>query len=133
MRRRTLAGYLRTIDPWRIPMRTIDEEARFILSDAGASEQLRRLATAVVDHECDCSNAHDDCIDDGAHNAVCRERDDAKTRAEGLQRDLEADKRQSAVMRQMLEDASELLSKSRHTGAVEWRGCYFAWQALQRG
>lgn len=114
-------------------MRTIDEEAALVLSDPASSEQLRRLATAVVDHECDCSNAHDDCIDDGAHNAVCRERDDAKTRSEGLQRDLEADKRQSTAMRQMLEGASDLLSKSRHTGAVEWRGRYFAWQALQRG
>jgi hypothetical protein len=114
-------------------MRTIDEEAAFILSDAGASDQLRRLATAIVDHECDCSDAHDDCIDDGVYNAVCRERNAANTRAEGLQRDLEADKRQSAAMRQMLEEASDLLSKSRHSGAIEWRSKYLVWQASQRG
>lgn len=114
-------------------MRTVDEEARLILSDPASSEQLRRLATAVVDHECDCSGAHDDCVDEGAHYAAIQAQEAAETRAEGLQRDLEADKRQSAAMRQMLEGASDLLSKSHHTGAIEWRGRYLAWQALQRG
>lgn len=116
-------------------MRTVDEEAALILSDPASSEQLRRLATAVVDHECDC--------DGDEHHASCASQDelteaesaleDAETRAEGLQRDLEADKRQSAAMRQMLEGASDLLSKSHHTGAIEWRSQYLAWQALQRG
>jgi len=114
-------------------MRTIDEEARFILSDAGASDQLRRLATAVVDHECDCSGAHDDCASQDELSEAQSALEDAEARAEGLQRDLEADKRQSATMRQMLEGASDLLSKSHHTGAIEWRSQYLAWQASQRG
>ena len=116
-------------------MRTIDEEAALVLSDPASSEQLRRLATAILDHECDCygDEHHASCASQDELTEAESALEDAEARAEGLQRDLEADKRQSAVMRQMLEDASELLSKPRHTGAVEWRGCYFAWQALQRG
>lgn len=114
-------------------MRTVDEEAALILSDPASSEQLRRLATAVVDHECDCSDAHDDCASQDELSEAESALEDAEARAEGLQRDLEADKRQSAAMRQMLEGASDLLSKSHHTGAIEWRSQYLAWQASQRG
>lgn len=114
-------------------MRTVDEEAALILSDPASSEQLRRLATAVVDHECDCEDDHDGCANQGDLDEAHAECAAAETRAEGLQRDLEADKRQSAAMRQMLESASDLLSKSHHTGAIEWRSQYLAWQASQRG
>lgn len=114
-------------------MRTIDEEAALILSDPASSEQLRRLATAVVDHECDCSDVHEGCASPDDLSEAESALEDANTRAEGLRRDLEADKRQSATMRQMLEGASDLLSKSHHTGAIEWRSQYLAWQASQRG
>ena len=117
-------------------MRTIDEEAALILSDPASSEQLRRLATAVVDRTDTATIEDMDYQVRQAEEAMSEaedERDAAVTRAEGLQRDLEADKRQSAAMRQMLEGASDLLSKSHHTGAIEWRGRYLAWQAPQRG
>ena len=114
-------------------MRTIDEGAALILSDPASSEQLRRLAAAVVDHERDCSDAHDDCASQDELTEAQSALEDAEARAEGLQRDLEADKRQSAAMRQMLEEASDLLSTSSRTGPIEWRSRYLAWQALQRG
>ena len=117
-------------------MRTIDEEAALILSDPASSEQLRRLAEAVVERA-DLPTIEDMqgqvSLAEDAMSKAESECAEAKTRAEDLQRDLEADKRQSAAMRQMLEGASDLLSKSHHTGAIEWRGRYLAWQASQRG
>lgn len=109
-------------------MRTIDEEARLILSDPASSEQLRRLATAVIDHECDCSDQHDDCVDAYDHRQVEEALAQAEVRLAGLQRDLEADRRHSAQMREMLESASDLLGNSHNTHAVEWRAKYLAWQ-----
>lgn len=116
-------------------MRTTDEEARLVLSDPASSEQLRRMATAVVEHSCSAhtDHDHDTCASAEDFEKACVDLEAAKTRAEGLQRDLEADKRQSAAMRQMLEGASDLLSKSHHTGAIEWRSQYLAWQASERG
>lgn len=111
-------------------MRTIDEEAQLILSDPASSEQLRRMAKAVVDHECDCecdcSEAHDDCVDAYDHRKVEEKLAQADILAETLKRDLEADRRHSAKMRELLSEAAELFGNSHNTHAVEWRAKYLA-------
>lgn len=107
-------------------MRTIDEEAQLILSDPASSEQLRRMAKAVVDYECDCSEAHDDCVDAYDHRKVEEKLAQADILAETLKRDLEADRRHSTKLRALLDEAAELFGNSHNTHAVEWRAKYLA-------
>lgn len=112
-------------------MRTIDEEAQLILSDPASSEQLRRVADAALERGSllkvwEQEDVHDDCISQDELSEAQSALEDAEAEVQKLKRDLEADRRHSAKIRELLSEAADLLGNSHNTHAVEWRAKYLA-------